>query len=181
MPTTLSDAKGSVDRFIKEARCCAMCEHGFAAMLTAFSVLLAVQEAVNGSRASDADLIAGFVPHMMAKTSWFHKPVVPASDNDIARALGELRNALAHQLSMPEAVKLANDTSELAVVRGQWPQADILSVLEFVDDVLVTANSLIAAHPTKAMDPDPPKSATMPRDIAERKTFPDGTSASSAR
>lgn len=181
MPTSLTDAKGSVDRFLKEARCCAVCENGFAAMLTTFSVLLAVQEAANGSRAPDAQLIGDFVPKMTAKASWFHSPNRAASDGNITTALVELRNALTHELSMPEAVKLANTASEVQQVRSQWPSANIVAVLEFVEDVLGAAHSLIAAYPANRMDPDPPKSASMPRDVAERKTLPDGTSASSAR
>jgi hypothetical protein len=182
MPTMLSSAKASVDRFLKEARCCAICEHGFAAMLTAFSVLLAVQEAIEGSSATDAKLFADFVPTMTAKAAWFHSPSTTATDSDISTALIELRNALAHELSMPDRVKLANNAAEVGQVRRQWLDANIIAVWEFVDDVWVTVHSLIATHPGVVMDPSQSaRRLTMPRDVADRAVLPDGTSASSVR
>ncbi len=184
MPTTLSDAKASIERFMKEARCCAVCELGFAAMLTAFSVLLAVEEAVLGPSDID-DLIGGFLPSMKSTNNWFHSPVATPTDQIIAGALVELRNALAHELSMPTGVKMVNTAPQAATAQQQWPGSHVVSVVEFVEDVGATALTIVAANPNAVMDPSQAGrlqrgSISMARSPATREDLFDKTSGSSS-
>jgi len=184
MPKTLSDARTSIERFMKEARCCAVCELGFSAMLTAFSVMLALQEAIVGPSGID-NLIGGFVRLMNAKNKWFHSATATPSDQVISDALTELRNALAHELSMPTGVKIVNVAAQAATALQQWPGSHVVSVEEFVEDVGATALVIVAAYPNTVMDPTQSGrlqqgSISMPRSPATRENLFDRTSGSSS-
>jgi hypothetical protein len=184
MPNTLSDAKASIERFTEEALCCAACELGFAALLTAFAVLLAVEEAVLTTSRVD-DLIEGFVPAMKSKNRWFHSPVATPTDQVIAGALVELRNALAHELSMPTGIKMVNTASQAATAQQQWPGSHVVSVVEFVEGVRTTALAIVAANPNAVMDSSQAGrlqrgSISMPRSPAKQEDLFDKTSGSSS-
>ena len=173
---TLSDAQSSIDRFIHEARECAKQELGFAAMSTIFPVMLAVSEAVNPSARTDENLLRAFVSNMIDKTSWLVVPVANLSDDDIARKLAQVRNSLAHQLSLPDDVYLTNTHAEAKDLSKKHPNKYIISTVEFVDVVERTIRRIIQAHPAAVFDPSP--RTRTPRAPADRVIFPDGTSGS---
>ncbi|MFQ5811620.1 MAG: hypothetical protein ACE5I2_00270 [Anaerolineae bacterium] len=170
---TLSDAQRSIERFICEARECAKQELGFAAMSTVFPVILAVSEAVNPSLEKNKNLLGAFVSRMVDKTSWLVAPMTNLSNDDIATKLADVRDSLAHQLSLPDDVYLTNTSAEAKDLSKKHPNKYIISTVEFVDVVERTIRRIIQAHPAVVFDPRP--RTRTPRAPADRVIFPGGT------
>lgn len=176
MSQRLSDVRSSIDRFVYEAEKCAKKEYGFAALLTIFPVILAVSEAIKPGR-DNKDLVRNLLAQMDDKTSWVILPrsASKLSDYDLAKKLTEIRDSLAHQLSLPSDVVLANNRSEARGIAEEHPQMYILSTIEFISAVRQTVQELIEAHPSAILDSHP---RVEPRGAADRLEFQD-TSASS--
>jgi hypothetical protein len=154
MRKNLADVRSSIDRFILEAEQSAGEELGFAAMLTVFPVILAVSEAVNRVKGNEK-LLRQFVHEMLDKTSWLITPVVGPSDDIIAKKLAEVRDSLAHQLSLPLDVRLVNTNSDAKQDSKNNPDKYIISTTGFISVVKQTINKIIASNPTMDFDPKP--------------------------
>jgi hypothetical protein len=162
MPQTLADAQISVDHFVQEAKKCAetkICAGephtlGFASMLTAFTVILSVSEAVFRDH-YNFPLLKKFVSEMQDKTSWLFAAKANPSPSgvDIAQTLTEVRNGLAHELSLPNNVMLANSSTTARELSKTNTDKYIISTIDFVSAVEVTVNKLIAANPKSDFDP----------------------------
>jgi len=178
MTKTLSDARDSVERFILEAERCAGQQCGFAAMLTIFPVILAVSEAVGTASGllSIEQLLQALVGRMLDKTSWLVAPVTILSDDDIGAKLAEVRNGLAHQLSLPDDVDLRNTIAEARDASQKYPDKYVISTVEFVDAVGRTVRCIIKDNPTVIFDPSSVR--WPPRGPGLRVIFEDGSSGS---
>lgn len=151
-----SQTQKSISRFIFEAKECAHQELGFAAMQVIFSVILAVSEAVNPNlHRGDERLLKAFVPEMTDKTSWLIAPSGILPDNDIAELLNQVRNALAHQLSLPTNVYLVNTRADAEEFSKKHPTRLFISTGEFVSAVESTVHQLVKSHPQAIWDPHP--------------------------
>ncbi|MGA9349109.1 MAG: hypothetical protein WBW48_09930 [Anaerolineae bacterium] len=178
MTKTLSDAWESIERFILESGRCAGQGCGFAAMLTVFPVILAVSGAVGmvSGLPSIEQLLRAFVSRMVDKTSWLVAPVTNLSDDDIGAKLAEVRNGLAHQLSLPDDVYLRNTIAEAIDTSKKYPDKYVISTVEFVDVVGRTVRCIIKDNPTVTFDPGSVR--WPPRGPGLRVTFEDGSSGS---
>ena len=169
MTRTLSDpvTQDSIKRFILEARESARGREqqrfGFAAMLTVFPVILAVSEAVNG-RQSNKELIIAFVHQMIDKTSWLLAPRSNLSDDDIGTKLAEVRDSLAHQLSLTPEILLDNTNEEAEEISEIYRDKYIISTKEFIDAAEGTVCRVSKTHPDVPWD----RSQKVPRDTAHR-------------
>ena len=156
MPQTLGSAKGSIDRFLFEAMECAERESGFSAILTAFSVILGVSEAVyQGDRI--LPLIKWFFSKMNDKTSWLILPTTAAShdQNEIGKKLADLRNGLVHEFSMPSGVLLAKNRQSAMEKKDQCPDKYIISIKEFLDVVRKTVDEIVDSNREAVLDANP--------------------------
>lgn len=156
MPQTLDSAKNSVDRFLLEAMECAERECGFSAMLTAFSIILGVSEAVYGNHRIEP-LIQWFFSKMNDKTSWLILPTTASShdQNEIGKKLADLRNGLAHEFSMPSDVLLAKNRQSATEKKDQYPDKYIISTKEFLDAVRRTVGEIVKSNPAALLDANP--------------------------
>jgi hypothetical protein len=159
-----SQTQKSISRFIFEAKECARQELGFAAMQIIFSVILAVSEAINPELRRDEDLFKAFVPEMVKKPIWLIAPEGLLSNEDIAEKLSDIRNALAHQLSLPRDVCLANTRVDAEEIWKRRPKMYIISTTELVDTIETTVHKLTKANPNAMWDPRP----RIPRGPASR-------------
>jgi len=158
MPQTLTDAKESIDRFLLEAMQCAERDCGFSAMLTGFSVILGVSEAVYGEYGI-GPLIRWFFSTMSDKTSWLILPTEasPQNQNEIGKKLADLRNGLAHEFSMPLDVLLAKDIKSATEKKGQYPDKYIIAIKEFLEAVSRTVDGVVGSNPEAGLDANPPR------------------------
>ncbi|GIK39127.1 MAG: hypothetical protein BroJett011_29600 [Chloroflexota bacterium] len=165
MTKTLIDTQKSINDFLTEANTCALQKLGFAAMLIVFPVILSVSEALERAKAPssagqsypDKDLFKEFVPRM-ADNSWLvlRDPNSSLSNQDIAIDLSNVRDDLAHQLSLPKHIGMINIKSEAKEYFKDHPGiARVISVLEFVQEVSRTVDSVIKMYPTVPFDPNP--------------------------
>lgn len=156
MPQTLKSAKGSIDRFLFEAMECAERECGFSAMLTAFSVILGVSEAVCRDN-KIAPLITWFFSKMNDKTSWLILPTTTSlpDQNEIGKKLADLRNGLAHEFSMPSDVLLAKNRQSATEKASQYPNKYIISIKEFLGAVSRTVDEIVQCNPEAVLDANP--------------------------
>jgi len=155
MGKNLADTSDSVDRFILEAEQCASQELGFAAMLTVFPVILAVSEAVNPNTSGNERLLEQFVRQMPDKTSWLITPVARPPDNIIAKKLVDVRDSLAHQLSLPLDVHLVNTNTDARQLSRGNPDKYVISTAGFVDAAKQTIRKIITSNPNANFDPHP--------------------------
>jgi hypothetical protein len=153
MPQTLSSVRCCIDRFLLEAEECAEREYGFASMLTGFAVMLAVSEAVNG-RPNNRDLLSWFISRMGEDRDWIVLPLnVPSSLGLVTNKLIELRDSLAHQLSMPCDVLLAGDRTSAEREAQRSPGKYIIITRQFVDAIRHTVQRIVASNPETTLDP----------------------------
>jgi hypothetical protein len=180
MKQTLADAEDSINRFISEARMCAERECGFAAMLTAFPVILGVSEAVSREKTNDA-LFKWFVSQMDDRDSWILLPEsVTFEEADVGEKLSDIRDSLAHQFSLPLDVTMVNGIAEVKDVSGRDSDKYFVGTREFVDAVRRTVGKIVESHPDAVLDPHP---RGVDRGAANRVLLPGGepsTSGSSA-
>ena len=110
MGTNLSAIRGSVHRFLYEAKKCAEQEYGFAALLTAFPVILSISEALyykgdpSGKKPSDKELFNIFVELIQNEDkNWLltRNKNKNIQNDKIVYILNDTRNSLAHQNSLP--------------------------------------------------------------------------------
>ena len=156
MPQTLDGAKDSIARFFIEAKGCVEGEFGFSAMLTAFSVMLGVSEAVYGNYGI-ASLIKWFFSQMNDKTSWLILPtqVSAQNQNEIGKKLADLRNGLAHEFSMPSDVLLAKNVQSAAEKKDHHLDKYIIAINEFLDAVSRTVDGIVKSNPGAVLDANP--------------------------
>ena len=153
--TTLWDAQGSINRFVYEARECAARQLGFACLSTLFSVVLAVGEAIHPGRANDEQLVEVFVMAMSDKSSWLATGSPPPSDSALAKQLVGVRNAMAHELSLPFNVLLANSNEEAVLISAANPGKAVISTAGLTQAVGETAEDLVRKYPAALFDPLP--------------------------
>mgnify|MGYP001347480972 FL=1 len=160
MSKTLCQAQQEIYCFIDEAEKCLEFECGYSAMMTVFSVILAVSEAILGKssknkRYSEEVLINNFVEKMSDKAWFIANGASPRDDETIKRQLYEIRNGLSHQLSLPNDIFLigtAADLGEKTVVNVAY----ILSVEGFLRSVRRTIEDLAnrVEYSSRSMDPN---------------------------
>ena len=160
MSTTLKDANHLISRFLDEAEKCMEIDCGYPAMLTVFSVILAVSEAILGKsfkkkRYSEEVLINNFVDNMSDKAWFIANGASPRDDETIKRQLYEIRNGLSHQLSLPNNIFLigtAADLGEETVVNVAY----VVSVEGFLKSVRRTIEDLANRdeYSSRTMDPN---------------------------
>ncbi len=185
MSRTLIDAQESIERFIIEAKGCATQRLGFAAMLTIFPVILSVSEALykhkntySLSDPDDQDLFKDFVPRMVDKTWLVPSAVSTLSDQQVATELSQVRNGLAHQMSLPNYIGLINTKPEVREFLREHPAVKhVICVVEFVEAASRTVEEIIKNYPNIIFDPSP---KGIPRAPAKRVELPSGTSGSTA-
>lgn len=159
MSYTLSDEwpQRCIADFISEAKLSARDGRGFASMVTIFTVVLAVSESVFQKKTkkgrgqfNDGQLIEEFVKQMPDKSSWFIWTGASMSDTGLAYKLTEVRNGLAHALSVPEDVGLINSVAHL-----QMNNKDrlLIGTTQFVDAVEATVDKLTKNNPSVVFDP----------------------------
>ena len=184
MPRTLANARVSIDRFIFEAEECARQKLGFAAMSTIFPVILSVSEAVVGkhigtlTRHDDKNLFENFVPRMVDKDWLISRSSTVFSNKDIATDLSQIRDGLAHQMSLPNHVGMINTKSEAKeFLKANPTTSRIISVEEFIKAVQATIDVMVKNYPDAALDPNPRGTS---RSLATRVVLPSGASGSPA-
>jgi hypothetical protein len=155
MEQVLVDVRDSIHRFLFEAKKCARKQCGFAGMLTAFSVILGVSEAVSGRRGNDA-LLKWFVSQMDDQGSWILLPESEVfSVAVVGEKLAEIRDSLAHQFSLPFDVFLVNNRRKAQKASRHKRSAYIISTREFIDIVRETVDKIIEASPDVVFDSNP--------------------------
>jgi len=155
MPQALDSARGSIGRFLHEATKCAEIECGFSAMLSAFSVILGISEAVYHDNRI-VPLIMWFFSKMNDKTSWLILPTAASHDqNEIGKKLADLRNGLAHEFSMPSDVLLAKNIQSATEKKDRYPDKYIINIKEFLDAVRKTAGEIVDSNPQAVLDANP--------------------------
>jgi hypothetical protein len=159
MSVTLKESKVSIISFIQEAEKCLENDCGFPAMLTAFSVMLAVSEAVLGKspkneRYTEGELISSFIDKMHSK-NWFKSHQSISTDDEIIKEkLCAIRHGLSHQLSMPDDIFLiqnAQDLENLAVANVAYS----ISVEDFLQSIKCTIEELANRDECSARIMDP--------------------------
>ena len=163
MPRTISDAQDDIQRFIDEARACAQtkCHQsrlGFAAMLTILPVMLAVGEALHAeSPASDdhgpgnLDLFQQFLSKMTDTSSWL-RPRVPVTLS-AAGILCQTRDSLAHQMALPDNVRLVETTESADAIVQHSPETYVLVPGKLVAAVEEAIRDIAARNPNLVLDP----------------------------
>jgi len=146
------EVQKSIHDFVSEARQCAQRGNGFAAMSTIFNVVLAVSEAVNG-RQRNKVLFSAFVPELTDKASWMVTPVAAPTDDVIVNILNNIRNGMAHALSLPENIALVNTIAAARQMANAEPNNYFVSTTDFVDVVEATVAKLRQTYPTAQFDP----------------------------
>jgi hypothetical protein len=155
MKQTLADVEASINRFISEARMCAEGQCGFAAMLTAFPVILGVSEAVSGKQTNDA-LFKWFMSQMDDRDSWILLPEsVTFEEADVGEKLSHIRDSLAHQFSLPLDVVMVNSIAEVKDMPGRDSDKYFVGTREFVDAIQRTVGKIVESHPDAVLDPHP--------------------------
>lgn len=155
MAQLLADTKHSIDRFLDEAKTCAEKECGFAAMLTAFSVILGVAEAVKGPVGAEV-LLEWFVSQMDDATSWLVLPdSLSFTEAGIGKKLKETRHSLSHQFSLPSDVVLVNSIVQVRGRRERNPGKYFIGTQEFAAAVRSTVDKIVESSGGAAFDPDP--------------------------
>jgi hypothetical protein len=155
--TTLAEAQKSIERFIKEARQCAQQELGFASLCTLMPVVLSVSEALNPSPKSDKELIGAFVSEMSDTDSWIVAQLTHLSGQlgkaYAAEKLSDIRNGLAHSLSLPTDVLLANTNADAITLAQEFPNACVVSTTGLIDAVEETVQRLVQDCGPVTFDP----------------------------
>lgn len=155
---SLSQVSDAAEKFLEEAERCSSVDPegqkpvmGFAAMTTAFACILAIGEALVGhNNVRDFRCIEEFCKFMNNNEWLLHKPDQPLTlqPNEI---LYEIRNALAHALSLPKTVALV-PTKEICYSKYcATYQIGIVPSL-FVNAVREATHEIIRNHPTKGFD-----------------------------
>ena len=181
MTSTLSEARGSIEHFICAATKCARKSLGFSCMLTVFPVALAVSEAMDPSLRGIKAWLKYFVSQMATNTtSWLVVPRGTPKPTDVTQMLTEIRNGLAHALSLPENVFLADNIEDARQTPKQYPNKYeyVISTVDFVEAVDKTVQRLIQDSPGVTLDPHQ-KSHTKraPADVHEVEGSPTSGSA----
>lgn len=160
---SLSEAETYISDSINRAKELAQQESGFEAMRESFAVILSVSEAINPKLQGNKNLVSGFVSEMDDKASWLVAPVTSPIDEDIAAKLTDIRDALDHQISLPNDVVLINDIPQ-ATGRpaGVW----FISPKAFVVAVERTAYKIIQNNPDATFDPNQLQRTKSPRGLA---------------
>lgn len=160
MPTSLKEANHLISRFLEEAEKCLDFECGYPAMMTVFSVILAVSEAILGKsskikRYSEEELINNFVDKMSDKAWFIANGASPRDDEIIRRHLYEIRNGLSHQLSLPNDILLIGSAADLGE-KTVLNVAYIVSVEGFLRSVRRTIEDLANndEYSSRTMDPN---------------------------
>jgi hypothetical protein len=161
MAQYLKDVQPTLERFLVEAETCAKQELGFAAISTALSIILAVGETFHqthtAKRTKDRDRIAikHFVKHMRDR-AWYVKtrsPKSDLSDEELSIILAEVRNGIAHQLSLPLHIGMVNNKEQLKAIHQLGPNVlDALCVQEFVHSVRAAVADIVEQRPTAVLD-----------------------------
>lgn len=163
----LWDTQRSILRFVHEARECAALQLGLACLSTLFSVVLAVAEAICPGQANDEQVVEVFVMKMPDKTSWLAVTPPPPSDSALAKLLTDVRNAMAHQLSLPSHVLLAKSNEEAALLSVSKPGLVLISTTGLTKAVGETAEDLVRSYPSALFDPRPRSGPRSPADRLE--------------
>jgi hypothetical protein len=144
MSLALAETKSCIDRFLLEAEKCAEQEYGFAAMLTVFSVILGVAEAVI-NRSRNEELFRWFVSQMGDRSSWI---VIPDSSSptaiEIGKKLAQTRDSLSHQFSLPVDLELVNSIQQVELEPD--PPKYYIGTKEFVDAVISTIDKIVQSN-----------------------------------
>jgi hypothetical protein len=182
MSKTIDDIKNDVNRFIFEAEECAKAKYGFAAMSTIFSVVFSISDSILTTafnrNYNDKELIDYFIPKMNDKSWIVSRENKTISDLEIINEMNDIRNGLAHQLSLPSYIGLINNKTEAKENFNIYPHISrVIAVQEFIEQVKITANDLIINNTNAIHDPNP-RGKT--RSNAVRVILPSGTSASPA-
>jgi hypothetical protein len=124
-------------------------------MQTVFPVVLAISEAVKPSLRGNEALLTHFVHEMNDITSWLitRQSHPNPTEAEVARKLDEVRDGLAHQLSLPNDVILADDMGKARRMAKSEPQKYVISTLDFIEVVRETVEKLIQSHPQVILDP----------------------------
>lgn len=157
MRIKLSDpaAQEGIKTFISEARRCAQKSFGFASMLMAFSVALAVEEAIQYGKVRHTDkLIKEFARKIPDPNSW----LLPPDDSkpqkaEIAEIMGQVRHALVHQISLPTNVELAANMEQAIQQQEKHPGRYVISTIDFVEAVHQTVQCMVRQYPDRILDP----------------------------
>lgn len=153
----------SIEHFLREAKECAQTKTtstkgetgvlGFAAMLTIFSAITAVSEAIIEDRNIEK-LFDFFIEKMEQYDSFLIQSPLSTSNNceEIVR---NVRNGLVHAMSLPPKVLLASNKEDANKYMQDNPgQYDcIIGLLEFIEEVEKTVNCLVKDYSDKDFDP----------------------------
>ena len=166
MAQTLISVQENIQRFIDEARKCAKADLGFASLLTIFPVILGISEAILNERltieklrkksVTTKNIMEVFTAKMPDKKSWiFHQSSGGTSDSEIIEKITQIRDGLAHQLSLPIDVKLINNNNDAQRLSTVEPNFYIISTVGFIDAVETTVETIIRENPDLIFDPHP--------------------------
>lgn len=166
---TLRELEGPVHQFMLEARQCAQAEHGFAALLTLFPVILGVSEAIIVAqskscgvtdpdelkkRTTNPRLFRYFVSVMDNRTPWLVQPrSISQATDGMSMKLAEIRDSLSHQFSLPYDVVMVNSYEQAQASSKNDPNTWFVSAIDMVSAVEQTACEIIESNPDVPFDP----------------------------
>jgi len=84
---------------------------------------------------------------------WLLRMSKVTSNSDVATMPAEVRDGLAHQLSLPENLLMVDTMSEAAKQSGRYDY--VFSPKDFIDAVEQTVSSMTVSNPTAQFDPRP--------------------------
>jgi len=151
---TLSQVADAANYFLDEAERCSRSEPvmGFAAMTTALACVIAIGEALVGQpRSQDHACINAFCKKMTSLDWLLSSPTNQAQQQSPADILWNVRNALAHALSLPSNVVLVPTKASYADYSAKFEIGIVPSL--FVEAVRKTIKEVISQQPTITFDP----------------------------
>lgn len=130
---------------------------GFAAMSTILACVSAVGEAIFGKRAT-GHAIGAFYDSMTERMQWILPPKGTShTESQVRQLLIEIRNDLAHSLTLPLEVVLLPNRAANRLHETRYGEEHLrkwkLIVPEFIDAVEKTVRKVSHEHPTLEWDP----------------------------
>lgn len=156
------EVRACIDHFLREAKECAQTKTisskgetgvlGFAAMLTIFSVITAVSEAIIKDRNIEKSFDF-FIEKMKQFDSFLIQP--SSASNNCKEAVRNVRNGLVHAMSLPPKVLLARNKEDANKYMKDNPRSYdcIIGLLEFIEEVERTANCLVKDYSDNDFNP----------------------------
>lgn len=151
-PNDLLSATKSLKDFLGEAKRCAEYGMGFAAMLTSLPVIFAVGKVDTGQDQLKPQ-IAAFLASSPSYRSWLVHKGADWSPEETRDFIYDLRNALAHNASMPHDSYLVISNVELKTQDAPLKESKVIGVTQFLNAIELYLLKISAEKPHATFDP----------------------------